>query len=285
MREATGATLRSSIWGRFYDSLGNAAGGAAGLDQGAEARLAGLFHLPRRMADGSADGPAAQVRGRRVLGVRGDGEAIVCAGRELRTRGIQHAVRVSPPGERGRAHKRRQARLPDVRRGGRGKACVLGAAACTVRLADDGRGAGGEAAALSLAGVPGRGEERARHMARRSVGGVRLRRDERRALAALAEIHVLDLHSPRLGGAEAVCRHDVRRGSRVLPGGACQHIRRNGVRQLQAGDLHERRDGIPLPGSMDEALAAAQKRRGADGAEREEARGGSHRRGEALSGV
>ena len=247
--------------------------------------MAGLFHIPRRMADGSADGAAAQVRGRRMLGVRGDGEALLCAGRGLRARGIQRTVRVSASSERGRARERRQARLPDVRRGGRGEACVLGAAACAVRLADDGGGAGREAAALSLEGVPGRGEERARHMAHRSVGGVRLRRDERRALAALEEIHVLDLHSPRLGGAEAVCRHDVRRGACVLPGGAGECIRRNGVRQLQARDLYGSGDGIPLPGRMDEAMAAAQERRGADGAECKEARGGSHRRGEALSGV
>ena len=60
-------------------------------------------------------GAAAQVRGRRMLGVRGDGEALVCAGRRLRARGIQRAVRISASSERGRARKRRQARLPDVR--------------------------------------------------------------------------------------------------------------------------------------------------------------------------
>lgn len=32
--------------------------------------MAGLFHLPRRLADGSADGAAAQVCGCRMLGLR-----------------------------------------------------------------------------------------------------------------------------------------------------------------------------------------------------------------------
>ena len=54
--------------------------------------MAGLFHIPRRLADGSDDGAAAQVRGRRMLGVRGDGEALVCAGRRLRLRGTLGAL-------------------------------------------------------------------------------------------------------------------------------------------------------------------------------------------------